>query len=151
MVDTTPFDSLDTPTGSGIDPQALFAQAQERAEQAREARERLAEVVGAAQSDDGLLTAKANGSGLQELVIDPKAMRKPSVDLAEEIVALSRAAREDWEQKRRELMDDLDIDAPQVDMAAAMGQLRELSQAFSRGSAEVQDVVERFQRQSQQR
>ncbi|WP_139978339.1 YbaB/EbfC family nucleoid-associated protein [Nocardioides litoris] len=147
-MDTSGFESLRPPPDLLDDPGRVEREAEEQGEALRRLRQELAGLTGRATSDDGTITAIATDVELRELQLDPKAMRKPSVDLAEEIVAVARAAREDFERRRRELTAELGVATPPQDLDAALAQMRQVGEAFSRGSGDVQALVEQFLRRA---
>jgi len=83
-------------------------------EKAGQLRERLEALTGAAETPDGLLRAHVTAAaGLVELFIDPRAMRLPSMDLAEAICRLAQDAQRHLEAQTQQAAaetygDDLD-------------------------------------------
>lgn len=142
------FESIAAMAGSLPDPQALGQMAQQQAEALARSRERLGELVGTAESEDGLVKASATDAKVIDLTLDPKAMRKASQDLSTEILDVVNAARRDFEAQRQEVLDDLEIGGPAVDMATAMSNMREMGEALQRGTSDIQALVEQFQRQT---
>lgn len=145
---TGPFDSIAAMAGTMPDPEALGRMAQEQAEALARSRERLDEIVGSAESEDGLVRATATDAKVLTLSLDPRAMRKASEDLGAEILEVVNAARDDHDAQRQEVLGELDLGGPSVDMATAMSTMREMGEALQRGTSDIQALVERFQRQA---
>src|SRR5579859_6365727 len=114
-----------------------FGAAQQRIEEVRRLKDQLAQLVGRAESPDGLVRAEfTDADGLSGLVVNPRAMRLTSEELSELIVRVSRAARADLDGQRREAMravlgPGFDPSAP-IDPAAVRGRLDEAAEAFRR-------------------
>ncbi|MFC4913381.1 YbaB/EbfC family nucleoid-associated protein [Actinomadura gamaensis] len=81
------------------------ARAGRRMERVLAVQERLRDVVGRARSEDGAVAVEcAGGQGLTGLVIDPRAMKLGSQELAETVVRLVREATADLRRQTAELM-----------------------------------------------
>lgn len=133
---------------ASANPSALIAQLQARAARAGELRERLRNLVGRAQSADGTIQALFTvGDGLSQLTLDPRAMRKPSVDLAAEIVQVTAAAREDLARQRNEAAAELSADTALPDMEQAQDDLRMLADEYRRGTGDIRALIERYRAQ----
>jgi DNA-binding protein YbaB len=128
-----------------------FAQAQERLAGVRELKDRIAALVGRAESSDGLVRAEyTDADGLSGLVVNPRAMRFGSEELSESILRTVRAARANLDEQRQEAMREVlgpgfDPNAP-VDVAALRGRIDEAAEAFRRtagDSTALMDLVRR--------
>lgn len=142
------FENISAMAGSLPDAQALGRMAQQQAEALTRSRELLADLVGTAASEDGLIEATATDAEVLSLTLDPKAMRKASQDLSAEILEVVNEARRSYDAQRAEVLAGLDVATPPVDMATAMSNMREMGEALQRGTADIQALVERFQRQA---
>jgi DNA-binding protein YbaB len=109
--------------------------------------ERLGSLAGSAESDDGLLGAQISTAGLQNITIDPRAMRMPSEDLAEAVVAVVKRAEADLDRQRRELMAELGVGDAIPDLSESMASLERLRSRLDQGQSDVRAVFEEFQRQ----
>lgn len=71
-----------------------------------EMQQRLAEIVGTAESEDGMISASVSYRGeLSELVIDPRVLRSyDSVTLSETLLAVAREATADVRRQMSEVM-----------------------------------------------
>lgn len=128
-------------------PNEVLESLRARAEQAQAMRDQLAEVTGEAQTDDKTVRAVVGVRGLQELVLDPKAMRMPSVDLAAAIVQITQEAGEDYARARRERVEELGAQQPGITLEESRAQLAQLSQLMSSGTADMQSIFEKMRTQ----
>ncbi len=128
-----------------------FAAARQRIEEVQRLKGRLAELVGRAESPDGLVRAEVtDADGLSGLVVNPRAMRLTSEELSEAVLRAARAARANLDEQRREALRevlgrDFDPAAP-LDPAALRGRLDEAAQVFRRtgtDSTALLDLVRR--------
>jgi len=129
-------------------PRAVVDAVEGQAGRAASARRDVADLTGTATSDDGLLRAVADGGGLRELVIDPRAMRMPSVDLAAAVVALARRAAEDLTGAREERLRDLGVERAPVDLDESLAGLQQLRALVESGHGDMRAVYERFRREA---
>lgn len=148
MVDTSGFGSIPRVESFLPDPAALREAVTRQAERMKEIQARQAELVGTAQSDDRLITANVGADGPKSLHLDPKAMRKPSMDLAEEIVETLRLAQADLQRQRDAIVEEMGADIPQVDLDTATAQVNEASDMLARGMTDMQAIFDRFQQQA---
>lgn len=146
MADMREFDRMPQPVDG--DPWAAADVLRDRAARAAEARRRLAEVVGAAATDNGQVRVKVGGEGLQDLVIEPRAMRMASTDLAATIVELTRQAREDLGRQRDELAAELGVQGGGVDLDESLARLQQLRELVAGGHGDLRAVFERFRQQA---
>jgi hypothetical protein len=147
VADMREFDRV--PRGADADPRAAADVLRNRAAQAAAARWQLAEVVGEAATEDGLLQAKVGAAGLRDLVIAPRAMRMPSTDLAAAIVELARQAREDLDQRRQELAAELGVARGGVDLDESLARLEQLRALVADSHGDMRRVYERFREQAE--
>jgi hypothetical protein len=140
--------AFDQAPGGDADPRVVAEVLRERGAQAAAARRQLAEVVGAAETEDGLLRVTVGAAGLRELVIAPRAMRMASVDLAAAIVDLAGRAREDLERRRRELAAEFGVAPARVDLADSQARLEQLRSAVADSHGDMRRAYERFREQT---
>jgi DNA-binding protein YbaB len=128
-----------------------FAQVRRHLEEVRALKDRIATLVGRAESPDGLVRVEfTDADGLSALDVNPRAMRLQSQELSEAILRTVRAARADLDEQRRAALADVmgtgfDPTAP-VDPAALRGRIDEAADAFRRTSADsnaLMDLVRR--------
>ncbi|WP_067431699.1 YbaB/EbfC family nucleoid-associated protein [Nocardioides jensenii] len=117
----------------------------------KDAQDKIKDLEGVATDDDEYIKATYNAAdGFCGLTLDPRAMRMPSVDLAAEIVRVSRLAREDFEARRRETLTELGQQPPTLDLDEAQANVAEISEAYARGMSDLQGLVEQFRNKSGQ-
>lgn len=129
-------------------PEASVDALQQTAEQSMAARRQLAEVTGEAESPDGTVRAFVGVFGLQDLVLDPKAMRKPSQDLAQLIVQVTRQAGEDLARRRAEQAAELGVAGERPDLEQMLTDLARLRSTMAEGHGDARRVFERFRDQT---
>ncbi len=130
--------------GPAAESPELIKQMRARTERTREIRDKVRDLVGRASSDDGYVRAAyTNAAGLSELVLEPKAMRLPSQDLAALIVELTAQARADLDRQRAEVLADLDLGSD-IDLERSAALLSELSNAYAGSMSEIQSVFTQF-------
>lgn len=129
---------------ASLRPEGFADQLTQRMEAMRAVQDEVRELRGRAESDDGLVVAAFSATeGFHGLVLDPRAMRLPSVDLAESIESVARAAREDFERQRREIVGRLG-GSPAVDVDAAQREIAEVTQAATKGLGDMQALFDQF-------
>jgi hypothetical protein len=146
MADMREFDRV--PQAAGADPWAAADVLRDRAARAAAVRRQLSEAVGEAATDNGQLRAKVGAAGLQELVIDPRAMRMPSSDLAAAIVEITRRARDDLDRRREQLAAELGVARDGVDLDESLARLEQLRAMVAGGHGDMRRVFERFRERS---
>jgi hypothetical protein len=146
MADMREFDRVPRPADG--DPWAAAEVLRDRATKAAEARRRLAEVVGTAATDNSQVRVTVGAEGLQELVIEPRAMRMASTDLAATIVELTRQAREDLGRRRDELAAELGVPRGGVDLDESLARLEQLRELVAGGHGDLRAAFERFREQA---
>jgi hypothetical protein len=135
-------------------PEELYAAQREQLARAEELQRRIEEVTGSATSSDERITVSfSEAKGLHDLVLDPRVMRMPSADLAEEIVRLVNAARTEAHSQIQQVMNDTlgengRPDPEQIGEQAAELQrsLDELMRDTMRMDGELTDVLDRMRR-----
>jgi DNA-binding protein YbaB len=139
----------------GLDISALAEQAQQQVTQTSELRERLAGLVGRAETADGRLRlAISPERGLTELNIDPRMMRLGSEELAGSIRDLTRKAIDDLKRQKQEAAretfgPDYDPEAAIPDPEAIRGTLGGLSDAADSAGQSLTAMMEQLQRRLQ--
>lgn len=132
---------------ASLRPDADTQSLQDRAEAIKRVQEKIRELEGVGHDDDELIRATYTAAdGFSGLTLDPRAMRMPSMDLAAEIVRVSRLARDDFEAKRRELASELGP-AQAVDLDEAQANIAKITEQASRSMGDVQAVFEQFRNQ----
>jgi DNA-binding protein YbaB len=130
-------------TRENYDPQRLLTQLETTIAQAKEKAAALAQVVGAGQAADGVVTVRVGPLGqLTGVDLDPKAMRLPSADLAAAVVAAAQAAQADVSAQVAELYRDQRT-AYGVDFAAIAGGELNLDEQVEQRLAAAREAVRR--------
>lgn len=127
-----------------------------------EMRDRINELTGRGEGADGRIVAEYRAEGgLTKLELDPRAMRLPSADLAEQIRTAVNAAAEDFQRQVRELTSAQfpvsDDPAEGLDPAQALasldkiasgfaGQMRELAHELGVQQQRMQEVMQQYRR-----
>jgi DNA-binding protein YbaB len=110
---------------SSADMEATLKRARIQAEQIRDLQDELMALIGRGEAADGKVSVEyATGIGMQNLQLDPRAMRMASQDLAEAITSAVREAMDDLQRQTRDLtrakLGDLgDTDKLRAQVAAA--------------------------------
>ncbi|WP_158581686.1 YbaB/EbfC family nucleoid-associated protein [Actinomadura spongiicola] len=112
---------------------------------------RTAELVGRAESADGRVTIGWGPSGdLAELHIDPRAMREGSEKLAEIIVEVAQAAKQDLQRQLDELTGELFGAANPADLQPDPAELKEtiagIQDLFTGGLRDANKIFEQMRR-----
>jgi hypothetical protein len=142
VADLRAFDDVPRPEPPA--PESVIAALRDRAAEAAAARRALTTVVGEAESEDGLVRAVVGAAGLVELILDPKAMRMASSDLARQIVEVTAAAREDLDARRKRRAAELGVPETGVELADSLAQLTELQSTVAAGNVDLQAMFERM-------
>lgn len=91
----------------GYDPQRLMADLEARMRQAQENAAAVAALEGVGEAADGVVKVTVGPTGaLKDVVLEPKAMRLPSMDLAAAILAAARAGQESIAEQVRAVYTD---------------------------------------------
>lgn len=146
MTDMRGFDGI--PRFHSVDPGAPAEALLEQAREAAAARDQLNDIAGEATTDDGLIRAAVGAQGLQDLRLDPRAMRMPSEDLAKAIVAVAAAARDDLFVRRAERARELGLPTQPPSLDDSLAQLATLKGLVDESQGDARRVFERFQQQT---
>jgi len=128
------------------DPQRLLADLEAKMRRAQENAAVVAALEGVGEAADGVVKVTVGPTGaLKDVVLEPKAMRLPSMDLAAAIVTAARAGQESIANQVREIYRDREqagaIDPAaavqgQVDVAALVAErMQQAREALRRGGA----------------
>jgi DNA-binding protein YbaB len=128
------------------DPQRLLADLETKMRRAQENAAVVAALEGIGEAADGVVKVTVGPTGaLKDVVLEPKAMRLPSMDLAAAIVTAARAGQESIANQVREIYRDREqagaIDPAaavqgQVDVAALVAErMQQAREALRRGGA----------------
>jgi hypothetical protein len=135
-------------------PEEIFAAQREQLERAEDLQRRIGAVTGSATSEDQRISASfSEANGVEELRLDPRAMRMASEDLAAEIKRVVNAALADAHGQIQGLLNDaLGADgqpnAEQIGEQAAQLQtsLDELMRDTMRVDGELSGILEQIRR-----
>lgn len=132
-------------------PEEIISAQRERLARVQELQRATAETVGTATSEDERIRATFSESdGLRELVLDPRVLRLPSEDLANEITTVVNQARDHARRQIQQLVEgsaqDGLVDPATVlekmpEIEQSVGDLMQDSQAITR---QLMDIVERM-------
>ncbi|MBY8874453.1 YbaB/EbfC family nucleoid-associated protein [Micromonospora sp. PLK6-60] len=130
----------------------MMARMREELRRGDELRSRLAGLTGRAESPDGLVAVTCTADDpAHELHLDPRALRRPSEELAELLQELLREARTDLRRQTDEALRELGGGAgPQSlvhDPAAAQAKLAQLNELVSGPVRDSVQMLERMRRQ----
>lgn len=133
---------------ANIDVDKLLNGAQERVAKMQEMRERISELVGYAQDEEGMVKVTYTAAGgLDQLELNPRAMRLASQDLSERIRTAVREAAEDLQRKMREVTQETFGDRPDLrDPEVAMEQAKEAQAAFDRTLKDAVGELDRIRK-----
>jgi DNA-binding protein YbaB len=113
-------------------------------------KDELAGLVGRAEAAQGYVVVEWTAAGLADLRIDPRAMRLPSTDLAQEISEAVRAAVADLRERTRSALEAAGIAGGSTptpeEVQAQLRNLREQMITASRASAAAIDEATRMRR-----
>ncbi|SDK24076.1 YbaB/EbfC DNA-binding family protein [Nonomuraea maritima] len=90
----------------GLDLDRILRNADAQMARSVELQKTLAELVGRAEDEDGLVTVEFGGTGLKDLRLHPKAMRLPSGELAARIKEVLEEASADLRRQVSEAMEE---------------------------------------------
>lgn len=147
MADLRGFDGL--PRLDSGDPAVASDVLRQQAVDAAAVRDQLAQVTGEASSDNGFVRAVVGITGLQALVLDPRAMRMPSEDLAAAVVTVTAQARDALDQRRIERARELGIAQDRPDLDESLAQLSRLQSLVQESQGDARRVFERFRDETQ--
>jgi DNA-binding protein YbaB len=135
---------------ANIDVEKVLRDAQGRQARIQEMQASMAELVGHATDETGLVSATFTPSGgLTELEIKPRALAQGSQDLAATVKQVIQDAGADLQQKMRAIMTEAFPDHESaLDKDAAMAKAEEAQDAFNRvmtdGMAELEKIRKRM-------
>ncbi|RZU72197.1 DNA-binding protein YbaB [Micromonospora kangleipakensis] len=135
---------------SGFDAQIQQAmrQVRQRLDTFDQHRTVLAETVGEGTSEDGLITARVGAGGaVQDLEINPRAMRLDSHTLRDSLLAAIRAATENWAEAVREATARPPVDPEQLLRDFGVGpELKSTMAQFSQRAADIEQNLAALRR-----
>lgn len=129
----------------------IFGQSQELMKNLEQVQEALAEVTGEGEAADGLVRAVVDGSGgIQEVALNPRAMRMDSLTLAEALTHAVREAQSDAGSKTALLLrgaaDGLAIDLEPPNPDQLRERLQGVQESFGHKiDALTDEILQRFQ------
>lgn len=136
----------------GIDVHRLAQQMREQTAQAAELQERVAGLVGHAESADGQVRLGFSPMrGVTELNIDPRAMRMGSDNLSRLIIELCAQAMRDLDRQKQEAAretfgDNFDPAALKIDPKAMEGALQGMTETVQSAEQNITAVMEQLRR-----
>jgi len=101
------------------------------------------DVVGTASDAEGRITATWDAGGMAGLELSPTAMRLPSMDLAEQVVAVTGRARADYERQRLEALAQASP-LGGLDLGQVMGNLDRAQSALGAQAGQLQAAMEQL-------
>ena len=137
---------------ANLDVDRLVGEAQQRFAKMRDLQERMSELRGQAQTEDGRIRATYTAAGgLTELHLDPRALRMGSEELAERIVwVIGEAARNLHEQNREAMSEVFGPDGDPMnyltDRQAMEERATEMRQNFDRTMNDVVGELDRVRK-----
>ncbi|HXA61638.1 MAG TPA: YbaB/EbfC family nucleoid-associated protein [Streptosporangiaceae bacterium] len=133
---------------ANIDVDKLLREAQGQQARMQEMRERLAELVGHASDESGLVTATyTTAGGLTDLELKPRALAQGSQDLAATIRQVVQDASNDLQEQIRATMADVfpDHKSP-LDPEAAMEKAKEAQAGFDRMMTDAMGELDKIRK-----
>jgi DNA-binding protein YbaB len=118
----------------------------EQAERARSVRDQLAGFVAEAESRDKMVKVRVSSSGLEELVINPRAMRKQSAELAADITETIRQA--DSELRRQQQEATTGLGTTGVNLDKALEHLNAMRDSVTKSHGDMLRTFETIQQQT---
>ncbi|MFI6596334.1 YbaB/EbfC family nucleoid-associated protein [Nonomuraea sp. NPDC050536] len=136
---------------ANIDIDKLLKTADSQFARVEELQKAMADLVGRAEDEDGLVSAGFTAAGLTDLELHPKAMRLSSGELSEKIKQVVRDASDDLQRQINSAMNDVfgEEDNPMrfVDNPdAALEQVRSAEAAYNRTFEDVMGELDRIRR-----
>ncbi|MDZ5441154.1 YbaB/EbfC family nucleoid-associated protein [Micromonospora sp. 4G57] len=128
--------------------QQAMRQVRQRLDAFEQQRTVLAETVGEGTSEDGLITARVGAGGaVQDLEINPRAMRLDSHTLRDSILAAIRAATANWAETVREATARPPVDPEQLLRDFGVGpELKSTMAQFSQRAADIEQNLAALRR-----
>lgn len=135
-------------------PEEIRAEHQAELQKAEDLQLKIGEIVGTASSEDERIRVVfSEVDGIRELTVDPRAMRLPSDELAEEVKRLTNAAKSDGQAQIQKLLDETFNDGAAPDPAEVgeqVAELREMLDGFMqdtmRMDGELTGIFDRMRR-----
>ncbi len=132
-------------------PEEIIRAHQERMARVQELQQATADIVGVAASEDERIKVNfSETEGVRNLALDPRVLRMPSEDLADEIMRLVNQARDDARRQIQQLVEDTAQDGL-VDPQTVLEKMPEIEQSVDdlmRDSQaithQLMDIVERM-------
>ncbi|OUC92967.1 YbaB/EbfC family nucleoid-associated protein [Streptosporangium minutum] len=136
---------------ANIDIDKLLKGADEQFARMEEMQKSMADLVGHAQDDDGLVTVEYAAEGIRELQLHPKAMRLSAGELAEKVKDVIAAATTDLQKQVNEAMAEVfgEEDNPMSyinDPEKAMNQIKDAEAAYNRTFEDVMGELDSIRR-----
>ncbi|ACZ90754.1 YbaB/EbfC family nucleoid-associated protein [Streptosporangium roseum] len=136
---------------ANIDIDKLLKGADEQFARMEEMQKGMADLVGRAQDDDGLVTVEYAAEGIRELQLHPKAMRLSAGELAEKVKDVIAAATTDLQKQVNEVMAEVfgEEDNPMSyinDPDKAMNQIKDAEAAYNRTFDDVMGELDSIRR-----
>lgn len=136
---------------ANIDIDKLLKGADEQFARMEEVQKNMADLVGHAQDDDGLVTVEYAAEGIRELQLHPKAMRLGAGELAEKVKDVIAAATMDLQKQVNEVMAEAfgEEDNPMSyinDPEKAMNQIKDAEAAYNRTFDDVMGELDSIRR-----
>ena len=130
-------------TTSGASLEQLMSRISDQITAARDNAVRMAEVVGRGEAEEGRVVVTVRPTGaVQDVELDPRAMRLPSVDLAAAIVAAARLAERDAAAQVREIFGGLEMGG--LDMADVAQGRADLTADLDTRLAAAHDALRKY-------
>ncbi|SFL16271.1 YbaB/EbfC DNA-binding family protein [Streptosporangium canum] len=136
---------------ANIDIDKLLKGADEQFARMEEVQKGMADLVGRAQDDDGLVTVEYAAEGVRELQLHPKAMRLSAGELADKIKDVIAAATMDLQKQANEVMAEVfgEEDNPMSyinDPDKAINQIKDAEAAYNRTFEDVMGELDSIRR-----
>ncbi|WP_031172647.1 YbaB/EbfC family nucleoid-associated protein [Streptosporangium roseum] len=136
---------------ANIDIDKLLKGADEQFARMEEMQKSMADLVGHAQDDDGLVTVEYAAEGIRELKLHPKAMRLSAGELAEKVKDVIAAATADLQKQVNEVMAEVfgEEDNPMSyinDPEKAINQIKDAEAAYNRTFDDVMGELDSIRR-----
>ncbi|WP_020579944.1 YbaB/EbfC family nucleoid-associated protein [Actinopolymorpha alba] len=134
-------------------PHEIMRAHEEQLRKAEELQAKLQQLTGRAETDDGRISVSfSQANGIEDLTLDPRALRMPTEDLAAEIRRLVNEAREDV-RKQSEALTTEAFAAGAPDASALVEQLPQLQEELTEllrdtqgAGSDLDGMVERMRR-----
>ncbi|MFC4115561.1 YbaB/EbfC family nucleoid-associated protein [Nonomuraea zeae] len=131
-----------------LDLDRVLRNADRQMARAVELRTSMAELVGRAQDEDGLVKVEFSSAGLKELILHPKAMRLTSGELSASIKQLVKEAAADLQRQVADMMEEaFGEDNPMrfgTDADGALEQVRQSEAAYNRTVGDLMGELDRI-------